>query len=281
MRSLTAHCLVRNEKRFVWFAVMSVINYVDRILLWDTGSTDGTLEIIKEILKADKEKKMSFREYGEVDKNTFMQVRQEMLDTTKTDWFIVVDGDEIWWQDSIRYLVSEIQERGDEIESIVVPTINLVGDIFHYQEEAAGGYNLAGKKGHYNLRAVNRRIPGLHSLGEHGVWGWVDSQNRMIQDRGAQKVVFLDAPYLHATHLERARGPAAEKEVPKRARKLKYEIGVEFPRDYYYPEVLFRPSPDIVPSPWRKMSPGFKLRARVETPLRKIKRRILPIRVGY
>lgn len=281
-KKITAHTLVKNEMRFLWFAVMSVLPYIDEMLLWDTGSTDGTRDIIKRIRELDISKKIDFRECGEVDKASFAQARQEMLDATKTDWFIVVDGDEIWWQDSIRKVVQVVESStsSSDIESIVVPTVNLVGDIYHYQEEKAGGYNLAGRKGHYNLRGVNRKIPGLHSLGEHGVWGWVDGENKMIQDRKS-KVKFINAPYMHATFLERARDVQASEQVPKRAKKQKYEIGIPFPADYFYPEVFFQPKPDIIPSPWRKMSKSFYTRAFFETPLRKIKRRIYPRKVGY
>lgn len=279
--TITAHCLVKNEERFVWYSVMSVLPYVDKLLLWDTGSTDGTLDIISEIMKEDSHKKIEFKKYGEVTKDTFTQVRQEMLDATKTDWFIVVDGDEIWWQDSIKKVVETIQTKGNELESIVVPTINLVGDIYHYQEQAAGKYLLAGHRGHYNLRGVNRKIPGLHSFGPHGTWGWVDGNNKMIQDREKRKILFIDAPYLHATFLPRAAERQQEQDVPKRAKKLKHELGISFPLDFYYPEILFLPRPKIVPSVWVKMTDAYRRRALLETPLRKIKRRIFKDKIGY
>lgn len=278
-KAITAHCLVKNEARFVWYSVMSVIDHVDSVLLYDTGSTDGTLEIIGKIRELDAGKKVQYKEYGPVSPQEFADVRQEMLNQTKTDWFIVVDGDEVWWEESIRLLVSEIQDSGDQIESIVVPTYNLVGDIYHYQEQSAGQYRFGNLKGHYNLRAVNRKIPGLHSYGQHGVWGWVDKNNNMIQNRS--EIKFVDAPYLHATHLPRAMEKKGESLVPKRAQKLKHEIGIEFPPDFYYPEVLFRPRPGIVPSVWFKMSSGFRARAYFEAPLKKIKRRLLSAKVGY
>lgn len=282
-KTITAHCLVKNEARFVWYSVMSVIDHVDKFLLWDTGSTDRTREIIKEILKTPQVKqKVYFREVGEITPAGFAKIRQEMLNATDTDWFIVVDGDEIWWEDSIKRVVKIINERGDKLESIVVPTYNLVGDIFHYQEEAAGQYRLAGRKGHYNLRAINRKIPGLHSEQPHGIWGWVDSEGKMIQDRNPKKIVFIDAPYLHATHIPRAATKIEERDVPKRAKKLKYELGNEFPKDFYYPEVFFKPRPEIVPSPWVKRSFGYTMRATFETPLKRIKRRVLKeTKAGY
>lgn len=282
MTAITVHTLVKNEARFVWFAVMSVIEHVDKVLLWDTGSSDGTLEIIKEIQRLeDGRSKIEFREVGEVDPVGFTRVRQEMLDATDSDWFIVVDGDEIWWQDSIRYLVSEIREKGDKIESVVVPTINLVGDIFHRREESTGQYELAGKRGHLALRAVNRLIPGLRSERPHGKWGWTDGEGRMIQDRDEKNISFIDAPYLHATHLPRAGTKTKEFDVPKRVKKLKYEVGVPFPRDFYYPEVFFKSRPKIVPSPWVVPPASYWLRAYIETPIKRLKRRFLKGGVGY
>ncbi len=281
-KTITAHCLVKNEARYVWFSVMSVINHVDKVLLWDTGSTDGTLEIIDAIRKTkDGQRKIEFREYGPVTPGTFAKVRQEMLDATKTDWFLMVDGDEVWWEDSIRHLVSVVNEKGDSMESIVVPTVNLVGDIYHYQDQSGGQYHLAGRKGHLNLRGINRKISGLHSFGPHGQWGWTDAENTMIQYRDQKKIVFIDAPYLHATNVPRAGEIKKETDVPKRAMKRKYELGMPFPADFYYPEVFFRPKPDVVPSPWAKVDYYFKVRSAIETPLRRLKRKFIPAKVGY
>jgi len=273
--SIVAHTLVKNEARWLWYSASSVVNYVDKILLWDTGSTDGTLDIIDE-LKKKYPGKIEFKEYDEVTSETFTKARQEMLDATNSDWFIILDGDEIWFEDSIRKVIEGIKKDGDGIESIVVPTINLVGDIFHYQEKSAGKYKFGNRVGHYNLRAINRSIPGLHSQGIHGVWGWADGKGKMIQDRDTYK--FVDAPYLHATNLRRS---VADAGVIKRSKKYRFEIGEEFPKDYYYPEVFFRDKPAELTSPWNPMSADYKFRAFFETPLRKIKRRVWLGKPGY
>jgi hypothetical protein len=278
-KSICVHTLVKNEARFVWYAVNSVIGYVDKVLLWDTGSTDGSFEIEKEI-KEKWPEKIVLEKRLQKTADEFTEIRQEMLDQTKSDWFMVVDADEIWWDDSIKKVIDLIQEKGDRLESIVVPTINPVGDIFHRQEEKAGRYKLAGRVGHYNLRAINRTIPGLHSYGKHGIWGWVDGDNKMIQDRVLGKIGYVNAPYLHTTHLKRARN-GKDSEVVKRKMKLKYEIGKPFPRDFFYPEVFFRERPKVVESPWKVMDAKFRFRAFFETPLRKIKRRLWWGKAGY
>jgi len=273
-----AHTMVKNEARWLWYSVSSVIEYVDKVLLWDTGSTDGTHEIIQELIKK-YPNKIQYKQVVQYTVNDFARVRQEMLDKTTADWFLMLDGDEVWWGDTIRYLLSEIKNVDKDIESIVVPTINVVGDIFHYQDWSAGMYTFGKLKGHYNLRAVKRSIPGLHSQGVHGVWGWADKDNKMIQDRNTFK--FIDAPYLHTTFIPRASQSSSDSEVAKRHKKLKHEIGIKFPLDFYYPEIFFRDRPKIVVSPWQVMDTGFKLRSIVETPIRKLKRRIMPAKVGY
>jgi glycosyltransferase involved in cell wall biosynthesis len=270
-----AHTLVKNEAKWLWYSISSVINHVDKILLWDTGSTDGSLEIEKELEKQ-YPGKIILRQRKQETASDFTKVRQEMLDVTKSDWFLMLDGDEIWWEDSIRTVISEIQESGKNIESVVVPTVNLVGDIFHFQEKAAGKYKFGNRVGHYNLRAVRRNISGLHSQGVHGVWGWADDDGKMIQDRNTY--IFIDAPYFHATNLRRS---DSDSDVIKRKNKLRFELGENFPSDFYYPEVFFKDRPGNIPSPWSTMSTSFKLRAFFETPLRKIKRRVWAGRAGY
>ena len=50
-QTIWANTIVHNEENFIWFAIMSVIDWVDKMLVWDTGSTDKTVEIIEEIIK--------------------------------------------------------------------------------------------------------------------------------------------------------------------------------------------------------------------------------------
>jgi glycosyltransferase involved in cell wall biosynthesis len=272
-----AHTLFKNEERWLWFAVTSVIDHVDKLLLWDTGSTDRSWEIAK-LLKAKYKDKIDLRQYGEVTPETFPEVRQKMLEATDADWFVVVDADEIWWKGQFENLISEINNVNEKVESIVVRNINLVGDIYHHFEEGASNYTFGKLKGSYALRAIKRNIKGLCSEGRHGVWGWSDGQ-KQIQDRNTYK--FVDASYLHTTFLPRGVNRLSDEKVPKRAKKLKYEIGVEFPIDYYYPECLFKERPEFIPSPWNRMSNSYYLKALIQTPFKKLKRRFKNEKVGY
>jgi len=259
------NCIVHNEENFIWFAAMSVIDFVDKILIWDTGSTDKTVEIIKEI-KKEKDDKVEFKEVGTVDKYEFTKMRQAQLTQSDCDWIIILDGDEIWWENSIKKVTDKIRKDGERIDGIVVPTVVPVGDIYHMQEEKAGKYNLLGKKGHYNLRAFSRKIPGLHVVFPYGTESYLNGNGELVQEM--KNNTFLDAPYLHVTHLKRSH-------LKRRFEKYKYELGKQVSKNFRFPEVLYQKYSRIVSSPWSRIS-GFNLViARFLTPFRKIKRRIV------
>src|SRR3989344_2132466 len=246
--------IVHNEENFIWFAIMSVIDFVDKVLVWDTGSTDKTVEIIKEIIKI------------KGDKIEFTKMRQNMLEESRCDWTLILDGDEIWWKESIYKLIKKIRTEGKDIEGIVVPVIVSVGDIYHTQEQEAGRYEILGRKGHFNLRAINKKIPGLHVDQPYGKESFFDENKLPIQER--PKIIYLDSPYLHVTHLKRSNSKRIFD-------KYKLEVGNPLVLDFQYPEVLYQKYPQIVSSPWLKMSGLRLIKAKFLTPLRKLKRRLL------
>ena len=63
IKKVWANTIIKNEDRYIWFSVMSVINYVEKLLIWDTGSTDRTVDIIKLIITK-YPKKIVFKETG-------------------------------------------------------------------------------------------------------------------------------------------------------------------------------------------------------------------------
>lgn len=256
-----ANTIVNNEENFIWFSIMSVVDFVDKVLVWDTGSTDKTVEIIKEIIKL-KGDKVEFKEVGFVDKYKFTKMRQKMLEESKCDWILILDGDEVWWEDSIKKIIEAINKNRNEIEGIVVPMIVPVGDIFHFQGESAGQYKLLGRKGHLSLRAINKKIPGLHVDWPYGKESYLDENNNPIQQR--KGMIFINIPYLHVTHLKRSNF----KRFPD---KFKIELGSKR-KDFKYPEVFYRHYSQIISSPWSNISRIRLLKAKLLTPLRKIKR---------
>lgn len=261
MKTIWGNVIVKNEDRYIWFALKSAISYVDKILIWDTGSSDKTVEIIK-LLKKEYPQKIEFKEIGQVNADELVKARQKMLEATQSDWVLVLDGDEVWWENSIKKIQKVLS---DNLYAVVNPVTNVVGDIYHFQEENAGKYQILGKVGHLNLRFINRKIPGLHIKGRYPLEGFFDGNGELIQTRDS-KLKYVDAPLLHFTHLSRS--------TSEKNRKLKYEIGNSFNPDFKFPEVFYLDRPSKVPSPWMKMPVKYKVRAIIETPFKKLKRKI-------
>lgn len=128
MTSITAHCLVRNEENFIQYAIKSVVGFVDKVIIFDTGSTDKTVQIIQELLNK-YPGKIIFEEKGACDKARHTQLRREMLERTTTDWFMILDGDEVWTERALREASQIIAEGSAEV--IETYFYECVGDIFH------------------------------------------------------------------------------------------------------------------------------------------------------
>lgn len=262
-KKIWVHTLVFNEENFIWFAVMSVINFVDKVMIWDSGSTDKTVKIIEELIKTNPGK-IEFKEIGRVGADGVAAARQGMLEETTGDWILLVDGDEIWPESSIKKVTTEINKEGKDLIGIVVPFYNILGDIYHYQEEKAGQYELLSKKGHLQVRGINRHIPGLHIKGTYPLEGFYDKDNVIIQKN--RKLRIVDAPYFHCTHLNRS----SKRDLSK----FKFEIGCKFPPEFNYPEIFYKDYPKIVTSPFKHRSVLYEMKALLRTPLVWLKRRI-------
>lgn len=265
-KKIWVNCLVQNEDKFIWFALMSIINYVDKILVWDTGSTDKTVAIIQDIREKFKDK-IDFQEFGKVDAQTLTNLRHKQLIVSRCDYILVLDGDEIWPEVSIEKVLDIINSEGDKFDGLVVPFYNLVGDIYHYQDESAGRYKLLGRVGHLTIRLVNRRVPGIK------VKNKFPDEGLYIKDQPLQNsknLKFLDAPYLHATHLKRSSMGRDDKRY-----RYKYELGHKFPKDFEYPKSLFLDYPEIVSSPLKRRSIKYSFLALLQYPLKYLRRMLV------
>ena len=275
---IIVHCLTQNEGRLIWYTINSVLPFIDKMMIWDMSSTDGNWEIIKSI----KSPKIELNRVGPGNPDYLTVVRQQMLEATPKDftWVMILDGDEVWPGKSIK-TVTEFAKNSPEYESIVVRTNNLVGDIYHRLPESAGKYHLAGKVGHLALRFMNRKkISGLHVFRPHGLQGYFDGDDRLVQDRDQEKIKFFDVYYHHATHLPRSLARGGDSAVPKRTQKIKYELGEEI-ETRWIPEVFFAAHHKTVPNLTKHAPLSFWIISFILTIPRRIKRTIFPGKHGY
>ncbi len=264
---VVVHTLVKNEQRWLWYALMSVIDQVDEILVWDTGSTDKTPEVVKCINSP----KIKFREVGPVDPAGHTAARQRMLEATDADWIMILDGDEIWWHDSLAAHLQAIREHRD-LSALISPVINLVGDIYHQEGPVASHYHIGEYRGAFNIRFINRRIPGLHISNPHGRQEYRDDHDTALQYFPPRKLHLVNKTYLHTTHLSRSVTRFMDKNTLKRGFKYRFEFGRSFGRDFIYPEVLYLPQPDMVPDPWTRRSMDYLSRCLLYEPARRVKK---------
>ena len=277
---ICAHSLVKNEEGYLWYSINSVIDYVDRVMIWDTGSTDRTLEIISELKNRFLEK-VEVKKFSDVTAEKYTELRQKMLDETDEEWVMILDGDEVWW--TSRFVQIKKVLELNKYESIVSRYVNPVGDIYHYSDEKYAKYNIHGHVGNYTIRLMNKnKIKGLYTSKPHGQHGYFDSEDKLVQERDKKNMYFSKTyDFMHFTHLVRSNSRESDKQVIKRGFKYRYELGEEFALNYYYPEVFFEERPEIVPNVWEKRDLNYEMRARVYLVPRKIKKLFNKGKVGY
>lgn len=173
--SITAHSLVLNEENFIWYALQSVLPHVDKILVWDTGSTDKTVEIIRSINSP----KIEFAERGQVDEAGHTALRNEMIAKTTTDWFMILDGDEVWPEGQLKGVLQELPLLPSQKNCVLSKFVLCVGDIYHYS--TWGQYKTPwGLKGHYTARFF-RKTKGIQ-------WCGVYDRDSLLYNDGSEVV---------------------------------------------------------------------------------------------
>ena len=106
--TITAHCVIRNEDIWIWYVIQAVLPYFDKIIIFDTGSEDKTLEIL-DTIKSDKitlikKPKLMGLEF----QAKFNEYRNEQIDMTTTDWWFLLDGDEIFSSQAIKEMIERL-----------------------------------------------------------------------------------------------------------------------------------------------------------------------------
>lgn len=101
---ITVHCRVRNEEYFARAALQSVLPLAEKILVYDTGSSDST---VLKILKIESDKIELVRKKAS-DPAGICEYRNEMIEKTETEWFMLVDGDEIYPPEAAERILQEM-----------------------------------------------------------------------------------------------------------------------------------------------------------------------------
>lgn len=201
--SLTAHCLVKNEEVFIEAAIRSVIDFADCVLVFDTGSTDRTVEIVTNLQK-EFPQKIVFEKKGVANKQRHTDLRQEMVERTQTDWWMILDGDEVWSQSALAEAAKAMTTTA--VECIIALFYLCVGDVYHATRRAPQ-IEMFGRREYWYPRFF-RNTPGMYWQGDY-------NQDTIYRANGEvffteKNSVVLRYRYWHMTHLLRSTTDATD-----------------------------------------------------------------------
>lgn len=81
--------MIKDEKIFIKQCLESIFPFVDEVVVCDTGSTDGTLEIVEEL-----KKEHNIKLYHTPWRNDFSSHRNETISKASGDFVLIIDADE-------------------------------------------------------------------------------------------------------------------------------------------------------------------------------------------
>lgn len=265
MNKNTAVMMVKNEDRFIWYSIASVLPYVSRFIIFDTGSTDKTVKIIKTF----KSSKIIFLQKNKTSPALLTSYRQIQADMVEKGWLWIVDGDEIYPVKTAKKVISLM--NGNYI-GIIIHRYDLLGDIYHYQDESVGTYNQFGKIGHYVLRAINKdKIMNLQVLGDYPDEYFAEN-GRSVKEKGKGNFVFVEERIFHAMYLQRSSKGSRLQDVLNR-NKYKIETGKKIDKNVI-PEIFYKKHSSIILDVTGKRSNLYNLTASLISPIKKVKRQL-------
>ena len=106
--------IVKNEEAFLEQCLKSIKDYVDEIIIVDTGSTDRTVEIAG---------RFTDKIYFHAWENSFSKARNQSLAYATGDWIFIMDADEEMLAGSGERLRQAVREAG-KADAILVNTVS-------------------------------------------------------------------------------------------------------------------------------------------------------------
>ena len=117
---ISACYIVKNGEKDLALSLESVAQYVDEIIVVDTGSTDGTIDVAK---------KFGAKIFHETWQDDFSTPRNVAIREAKGDWIVFLDADEYFVNDTAKNLRRAIKLAKDKnFQGLSVPLINVDAD---------------------------------------------------------------------------------------------------------------------------------------------------------
>ena len=128
MFKISANIICNNEKYWIRDSIESIVNIVDEIIYVDDQSSDGSLEIVKELSK--KHKNIKIFDYKKHNLTNLGDLKNFALSKSTNEFVIRWDADFIAYDD-ISNLFDFCLKNKKNYDAYVLTGPNLSGDIYH------------------------------------------------------------------------------------------------------------------------------------------------------
>lgn len=208
MNNLIINMMVKNEMKYIKQTLRSTLPFINNAIIVDTGSTDGTRQYLRNLVRKESGKNIIYEEV-DIEKDSInwdgnhlsqplTDVRNKMLAVSKSlgyKWVFQVDGDEIYTLAAMNSLLEKIEKLNspgyEKAVGIMVPIKWCISDT---QFVAPGPFDRT-----------------FRIMRSDGIWRgkfpdeflYIDNMPVMINDR---RCLLAEHPFLHmsiALHPER------------------------------------------------------------------------------
>lgn len=135
MKTLSIYLIVKNEESVIKRCIDSIISFSDEIIITDTGSTDKTKEIIKNINNP----KIKLYDFEWCD--DFSKARNFSLDKTTSEYVLTTDADEVFEESLQNEILYFKTNNFFNFDKIYIPLVNFdesqkESELFYYDSRS-------------------------------------------------------------------------------------------------------------------------------------------------
>lgn len=199
--NLTPVILVCNDEYWLPYSLESLAGHFNRFVIYDVGSTDRTKDIIDWFAQKEKKRADLFIRYlpfvPPVVQGAF---RNSMIAEAESEWYFIVDADEIYKPEALRNIVRSVNDRTDEKPYGVVRRLEVV-------EGLTEAYGTTEFLPHHRVYHRTMYWKGTHP-----------GEDPVFKQKPAREFTILDTTCYHFHNTNRS---SRDEDVPKRIERRK------------------------------------------------------------
>lgn len=132
--------IVKNEEKMIEGCLESVKDFVDEIIIVDTGSTDNTINLINDKYEILKTKGINCKLHYFEWVNDFAKARNEALKLANGKWILYLDADERLKYPDFKYLKKVLNNSDSKIGGYICNIVSIHKNLTGSSETHKGGY---------------------------------------------------------------------------------------------------------------------------------------------